>query len=1470
MYISDKMVKLLSRYYPRALALGKVRMFLLVAMLGALNASAGSKRIAHPDELKKLTLQAGDTIRLANGKYADVKITLNAKGSKASPIVFMAEEAGKVTIEGASNLRIAGEFVEVHNLWFRNGYSPSGAVIEYRAGSDRANNCRVTGCAIDYFNPASREVGYNWVLLFGRNNRFDHNTMAGKLNVEVTLAVVLSEEIDRRNFHRIDHNYFGLRPVFGGNGAETIRVGTSQQAHTSSNTIIENNFFEHCNGEVEVVSIKSADNIIRANTFYECQGVLALRHGNRNTVEKNLFIGNGVQNTGGVRVVNEGHNISSNIFYKLAGDRFFAALGVMNAVPNSLPNRYHWVKDVNILRNTFVDCPNILLCVGKDNERTQTPSRVTISGNIFYNQSSPTVYTAFDSIGGFIFTDNAVQTSTGAFSQSGFAEHKFQLQNMCGLLLPVAKQQGAAAFACTEKADVGAAWKSKEAEVRKPVAPKEIVVAAGQNTLIDAAEQANDGDTLTLISEGEYAISSTLQISKKMTIRTASSLSAKPVIRYNGAKRASLITIGNGGSLSVSGVSFSGEVVQGKAAPAAAIATINGMITPYALQVSGCEFFGFMESGFAAVRGMKNTFADSVIITGCTFRDMSAEGISFAAEKDDVGKYSVELLRVDRCDFSRMLGSAVNLYRGGNDESTAGPECSITSCTFDDVNNREQGATLRLIGVQKADVRSCTFAKSGRGGAAIRFDEMRWDKISVTGCSFRNSGKVRSFWGAVEKTVEKEHPCLLLTPKGVAEIKASLGKLPCFDRSYAEVKATVDKAMSEKIDIPVPADGGGGYTHEQHKRNYLNMFNAGAVFQISDDEKYAAYVRSMLLAYANAYAGWGEHPAKKNNPAGRIFWQTLNDFVWLVHVSHAYDCVYNYLSPGDRGEIEEKLFRPMADFIMHGNGNANEKTFNMIQNHGTWATAAVGMIGYVMNDSELVSKALLGSRMDGKAGFLRQVDEMFSPDGYYAEGPYYLRYAIWPFMLFAQVVNSNSPEQKIYERRNAILLKAVDAEMQMMYNGEVLYLNDALKKTILTQELVWAVNLAFYANPQNTKLLDVAARQQRVMICDAGIAIAKALQDHTPKPFESLPALFRDGANGDRGAVSILRYGTEPKQTALVMKATTHGGSHGHYDKLSFSFYDNGNIILQDYGAVRFLNIEAKYGGHYTKENESWAKQSIAHNTLTVDETSHHNGVPKTANSYWSEHLYYDVKPDVQITSARDVHAYTDVQMQRTMALVTHPSLEHPFAVDVFRAKSDKLHTYDFPFYYLGHMISTSVKYEACTDEQRKLGTKNGYQHLWLEATGATDKPSACFTWLNADKFYSITTLSNANSEFLFTRIGATDPDFMLRHEAAFMLRQKQAGNHTFVTVVEPHGEYNLNNEYTLGDVSGIDKLELLRDDDAYSVVSIKMKNGNTFLLLLSNANTGSGAEHSLSAGGRKYTWKGPYHFLKVENIHNS
>ena len=677
----------------------------------------------------------GDTLYIKEGTYKDIQLKLEGHGTAQQPVVVMAQQPGTVFIEGASNLRLCGEHVVVSGLYFRNGYTPKGGVIEFRNGEKTANNCRVTECAIDYFNPENRAASGSWILLYGQNNRLDHNSILGKLYTGVTLAVILNDEKDRQNHHSIDHNYFGERPILGSNGGETIRVGTSHHALFSSNTLIEDNLFHHCDGEVEVVSMKSSDNIIRNNVFLECRGILALRHGNRNVVEGNAFIGNNLPSTGGLRVVNEGHTIKNNLFYGLKGDRFFAALGLMNAVPNSLPNRYHHVKDVTLESNRFINCDHILFCVGKDNERTLPPSTITFCRNQFISQTSNELYQAFDDISGFLFADNKVNYPM-AVNKSGFQNDKTLSADID--LKPFMEKK------------TGASWYTPQKSQALTPSGNESTVKPGQGTLQEALAKAKQGDILTLSEEGIYWIDSTLTIDKYIRIQADTRLAKRPELCFNGENGAAFITLCNGGNLEIQGIAFNGEGESGKALADGGITVKSGTITPYLLTVDNCEFYNFNESGLAAIRGEKSTFSPKVIIKNSFFHDMSGEAINFAGEKEDKGIYNVEELSIDNCVFYRLLGSALNIYRGGNDESTSGPLLTVNHCTIENVDNKEQGSAMRLIGVQQATISNCAFANSGRGGASIRFNEMSWDKLSVSSINLDNSGRIASFFGKLD------------------------------------------------------------------------------------------------------------------------------------------------------------------------------------------------------------------------------------------------------------------------------------------------------------------------------------------------------------------------------------------------------------------------------------------------------------------------------------------------------------------------------------------------------------------------------------------------------------------------------------------------------------------------------------------------------------------------------------------------
>ena len=340
----------------------------------------------------------------------------------------------------------------------------------------------------------------------------------------------------------------------------------------------------------------------------------------------------------------------------------------------------------------------------------------------------------------------------------------------------------------------------------------------------------------------------------------------------------------------------------------------------------------------------------------------------------------------------------------------------------------------------------------------------------------------------------------------------------------------------------------------------------------------------------------------------------------------------------------------------------------------------------------------------------------------------------------------------------------------------------------------------------------------------------------------------------------MLRHGDE--DLTLLFKYTAQGLSHGHYDKLSFSLYERGDEVLQDYGMARFVNIEQKGGGNYLKENTSWAKQTIAHNTITRDETSHFRGKYEIGSRHYSELRFFDASDeDTQVVSASEINAYPGTEMMRTMALIDNGKFEKPFLLDILRIVSDEKHQYDLPFYFMGQVLKSNFVYESPASLSA-LGEKNGYQHLYLEGVGYPSSKNTRLSWIGNDKFYTLTSVTDDADELLFTRVGANDPDFNLRRDAAFMIRRRNAKDTVFATVVEAHGSYSPVSELAVNSNSNIAKLEVVYDDANYTAVLIQNREGDTSAFMLSNTDASADTEHELVIGEKTYRWMGPYHYL--------
>lgn len=711
---------------------------MLLAFLTA-SCTSLSEGIRTNEELYHAVAEAmpGDTLVLANGTWSDVQLEIKAGGTAERPLVIMAEREGEVIFTGNSFIKLSGDHVEVRGIHFTEGFSGGRPVVSFRIGDQVANHSQLTSCAISYYNPDNRFIKSSWVELYGKHNRVDHCSFVGKLNAGVTLVVKLNGEENQENHHLIDHNYFGYRPRLGSNGGETMRVGTSTYSLTDSRTRIENNYFEHCSGEVEIISIKSGSNLVKGNTFYECEGTLTLRHGNNNVLTENVFIGNNVPYTGGIRIINEGHTISRNHFQELRGYRFRSALGILNGVPNSAINRYHQVRDTRIDSNVIVNCDLITFGLGTDNERTAVPENSSFNANVIYNPEASTLITELDDMSGITYSNNSFKIGT-ELRKKGFSSKDLQFEkNEDGLYACEGYQP---VMSATRK-NTGASWfKAKGGE---DTAPRSYELS-GNADIHKLLEQAAPGDEILISSD--LVLERPVEISKDIRITGIGSKSQRPEIAYaSNRSGAPLIIIKNGGELRLSGVRING--LAGNGIARVGIATQREpMIQHYNLFVDNCEFYNFSESRASAFQAFKSTFADSIVFRNSVFHTISGLGLNLKAENEDLGRYSAEYVILENCLFYNVMGSALDLYRGGNDESTTGPALRIDQCTFYNVENKELGSAVNLTGVQDISITNSIFSNSGKSGRVIRLEDQKWVLSHIENNNYHQCGRLESYY----------------------------------------------------------------------------------------------------------------------------------------------------------------------------------------------------------------------------------------------------------------------------------------------------------------------------------------------------------------------------------------------------------------------------------------------------------------------------------------------------------------------------------------------------------------------------------------------------------------------------------------------------------------------------------------------------------------------------------------------------
>jgi poly(beta-D-mannuronate) lyase len=739
------------------------RFFVAASLIGSLLslAHAATIRVKNEIELQNANriAVAGDIIILQNGKWNNINLQLTCNGTAQQPILFKAATSGSVHITGKSSLKVGGNWIIVEGLAFTEGYTTTGNVWEFKSGNQVANNSRITNCLISSFNNPDRMKENYWVALYGKNNRIDHNSFINKTNMGVLMAVILEDDRSRMNSHSIDSNYFGIRKPLGSNSGEIIRIGVSEHCTFYSNTKILNNLFDQCDGETEIISVKSCGNLVRNNVFKECQGAVVLRHGNNNTIESNLFLGNGKKGSGGVRVINEGNWIVNNYFSHCAGEGFRSPLAIMNGVFNSPPNRYLPVRDAVIANNTFSNCTPFSLCEGSDAERSVSPKNVYLINNLFYSDKPVPAFEYYDRIDSIYFSGNIINSKISKPLQAGFSQKDPAVSMVFDNAFPVyttgrskvalpdsIMQQASKRLqyglkemiGCTSPAYFTALYKqSGKLGIQWKILPEKqnnqviLSVECIDANAVYGALKSTAKSVKIILTGTSYVFDHPLVISKNTSFSTSQSeinFSSSVLLPSLFELKANTVFELNKIKINSKGLNAGNFIA----------ADSTGTCIHFTVKISNSSFSGLNNSSF--LNTYRSAYADLIAITNTRFINNSSYLFKLTDEREKKGYYNVEQMLIDHCVFDNNNGELLGLYRAGVDESTMGPDLVFTNNKISNCNSNE--SLIHLLGVQRSVLINNSFNNSNNNRITIKYTDNLRAKHEQKNNSFVNSGSV--------------------------------------------------------------------------------------------------------------------------------------------------------------------------------------------------------------------------------------------------------------------------------------------------------------------------------------------------------------------------------------------------------------------------------------------------------------------------------------------------------------------------------------------------------------------------------------------------------------------------------------------------------------------------------------------------------------------------------------------------------
>lgn len=357
--------------------------------------------------------------------------------------------------------------------------------------------------------------------------------------------------------------------------------------------------------------------------------------------------------------------------------------------------------------------------------------------------------------------------------------------------------------------------------------------------------------------------------------------------------------------------------------------------------------------------------------------------------------------------------------------------------------------------------------------------------------------------------------------------------------------------------------------------NNLGRLKASAwAYAITGETRFAEYARGILLGYAKRYRNYPYHSNKRLSDkvtGGHLFEQTLSEASSLtLQIAPAYDLIHDapVMMSDDHAHIRGGLLIPMLENIdRHKAGKSNWQT---------WHNAAMLMAGAVLKEESWIKKAIT----DPDNGFLKQMQISVTDDGMWYENS-------WGYHFYALRALVETAEGA---RHLGIDLWSHPRFMAMF--------------TLPGKYVMPDGTLPRFGDDVSTKLSSSSRFSEYAFHASGNAALQSGL---TVKPTWDSVMLGRPAGRSGKApapgselfqsAGHVILRTAGGKGLAAAMTFSPYGGSHGHYDKLSFVFFGLGTELGVDPG-------RAASQAYRLPVHKNWYKATLSHNTVLVDRKS--------------------------------------------------------------------------------------------------------------------------------------------------------------------------------------------------------------------------------------------------------------------------